>query len=77
MQLVFQQTLGSTAGIMCFSRLQLLAHIVRRMAFNSQLADPAARIQVGAASRCTTPSENKPTLPPGANKKKGSYKMPH
>ena len=33
-----------TSGIMCFSRLQMLAHIVRRMTFNPQLADHAARI---------------------------------
>ena len=44
------------------------------MAFNSQLADHAVRMQLVAAGRCTTPSENKPTLPPGANKKRGSYK---
>ena len=69
MHLVSQQTLGSKSGIVCFSRLQLLAHIVRLMAFNPQLADHVARIQLGAASRGTTPSENKPTPLPGANKK--------
>ena len=57
-------------------RPQLLAHIVRRMDFNPQLADYAARIQLGVASRCTTPSENKPTPPPDANKKRGSYEKP-
>ena len=38
------------------------------------LADHAARIQLGAVSRCTIPSENKPLPPPGANVKRGSYK---
>jgi len=46
------------------------------MAFNPQLADHAAWIKLGAASRCTTPSENKPLPPSGANKKRGSYKKP-
>ena len=37
--LISQQTLRGTSGTMCFSWLQLLAHIVRRIAFNPQLAD--------------------------------------
>ena len=64
MHLVSQQTLVSKSGITCFSRLQLLAHIVRRMAFN--LADHAARIQLGAACKYTN------TTPfPGANQERG------
>ena len=62
MHLVSQQTLRGTSGKMCFFRLQLLAHIVRRMAFNPQLADHAVWIQLGATSMCITPSENKPTV---------------
>ena len=57
---------------MCFSWLQLLAHIVRRMAFNPQLTDHAARIQLGVAS--TTPSENKLTLPRVQTKSKDHTK---
>jgi len=48
---------------MCSSRLQLSAHIARRMAFNPKLADHAPWIQLGATSRCTIPSENKATSP--------------
>ena len=50
-------------------RLQLLVHTVRRMAFNPQLADHAAWMQLDVANRCTTSSENKPTPPPRSNKK--------
>ena len=73
---VYVGTIPTMDHLAIFSRLQLLAHIVRRMTFNPQLADHAARLQLGAASRCTTPSENKPTPPPGVNKKRGSYKNP-
>ena len=69
-RLSYQQTLSSTSAITCFSRLQLLTHIVRRIAFNLQLVDHAARTQLGAAGRCISPSKNKPTPPPGANKKR-------
>ena len=40
------------------------------------MAYNAARIQLGAASRCNTLSENKPTPPPDARKERGSYKKP-
>jgi len=66
--------LGGIFGIMCFSWLQLLAHILRRINFNPQHADHAARIQLGAVIRCTTPSKTIPHFPLVQTKEKGRTK---
>ena len=63
MHLVSQQTLKGSSGIMCFSPQQLLAHIVRSMAFNLQLADHAARIQLSAASKYANSQKRSSHLP--------------
>ena len=50
--------ISADSGITCFSRLKLLVHIVRRMAFNPQLAD-------GYCQLVYHPLTHKPTPPSG------------
>jgi len=47
-----------------------MAHIVCRMALSSKLADHAVRIKLRALNRCTSFRRDKPTPPPGSNKRR-------